>query len=295
MASSAASCAHCGKKGVVLKRCACCKQVFYCGAECQAAGWKGHKKKCEPPLPLEQVFAKVLEAHEADDWRGVLKWEGCMEELLDHFAVHAGGRNVILTAFSRAQDSGLKSTGRREHAHSAIVLLERRVKLLGTMERFRDQCAVLCEIADNLLRLGKVQDAETCLQRARNVGAQHGFFSAECEACLGLGQICMADGRQEDGLDLLRNALAAAPLNEADDSHCELNALQGLINALFETNAIDELEPLVPRFREAAKIESRKIEKVSSGEFRIFYFSARLHEVLCIPALFPALPLRQGQ
>ena len=45
-------------------------------------------------------------------------------------------------------------------------------------------------------------------QRARDVGAAHGFFSVECRSCLGLGQIAVNDGRAEEGLDLLRNALA---------------------------------------------------------------------------------------
>ena len=43
------------------------------------------------------------------------------------------------------------------------------------------------------------------------IGAAHGFFSAEGQACLGLGQLALHWGRHEDGLDLLRNVLAAAP------------------------------------------------------------------------------------
>jgi len=279
MAGNPCSCAHCGRQGVALKRCMRCKEVSYCGAECQKAGWKAHKKTCEPPLPLEQVFGNLNAAHEADDWRGVLKLEGRMEELLEG-QVDAS-RNSILGAFARANEFQLKSTGNREIAHSIIGLQERRVEILGTMERFRDQCEARCAIAENLLFLGEVPEAAAYYQRAREVGAQHGFFSAEAEACLGLGMIAKMELRHKEGVELLRNALAAAPLNEADDSRLELNALQRLIESLFQTNEIDELEPLVPRFREVAKVESRKLGRLCSAEFRIFYFSARLHEVLC--------------
>jgi len=45
------TCANCGKKegegGIKLKRCMACKYTNYCGAECQKANWKKHKKSCE--------------------------------------------------------------------------------------------------------------------------------------------------------------------------------------------------------------------------------------------------------
>ena len=78
MAAKLASCAHCGKQGVGFQRCSVCKQVSYCGAECQKAGWRRHKKTdkktCAPlPLPLSDVMARVTAASDADDWREVLK------------------------------------------------------------------------------------------------------------------------------------------------------------------------------------------------------------------------------
>ena len=39
-----ASCAYCGKQRDALKRCPVCKQAWYCGAQCQKAGWNKHKK-----------------------------------------------------------------------------------------------------------------------------------------------------------------------------------------------------------------------------------------------------------
>ena len=67
------SCAHCDKQGAGFKRCSRCKQAWYCGAKCQNADWKGHKKTCAPPLPLQDVAAKLKAANATRDWRGVLQ------------------------------------------------------------------------------------------------------------------------------------------------------------------------------------------------------------------------------
>jgi len=41
-------CAHCGDRVKALQRCSRCREVWYCGRECQVAGWKsGHKKVCK--------------------------------------------------------------------------------------------------------------------------------------------------------------------------------------------------------------------------------------------------------
>ena len=78
------SCSYCGKQHAALKRCSHCKQASYCGAECQNAAWKGHKKKC---VTLEEVFEKVWAAAAGEDgvgdWRKVLKWEGHMEAMME--------------------------------------------------------------------------------------------------------------------------------------------------------------------------------------------------------------------
>ncbi|KAJ1470727.1 hypothetical protein T484DRAFT_1846714 [Baffinella frigidus] len=64
------------REGVGFKRCARCKQVCYCSAECQTTAWKGHKNTCKPPqLPLGEVMANLRAGNSVDDWRGVLKLE----------------------------------------------------------------------------------------------------------------------------------------------------------------------------------------------------------------------------
>ena len=96
----------------------------------------------------------------------------------------------------------------------------------------------------------------------------------------------MEEGRHEEGVALLRNALVAAELNELDDPAYELDALDELMSELFTTKSIDEVEPLVLRYREAAKAYS---ENEGAGvcfrELNSLLLSARLYEVLCICTL----------
>jgi hypothetical protein len=284
MTDSAESCAHCGKQGVEFKRCSRCKQASYCGTACQNANWKSHKKKC---APLRDVQQNVQTAQAAGNWRGVLKWEGRMEELM---ALNSDDAcSSILTAFSGAHQAGYRATGSTDHARSFAGLEERRIPLLGKLQRFRDQGEAMCGLSDVLPLLKKNSEAATWYQRARDVGAAHGFFLLESKACIGLGRVASEAGCHEEGLALLRNALAAAELNELDDPEYELQALDALIQslfkahvsyALFKTSAFDELEPLVLRYREAAKAQSAK-EGVCFPMFHSLFCSARLHEVLC--------------
>ena len=204
MSASASSCAHCGTQSVKLQRCSVCLDVSYCGAECQQAGWKGHKQTCEPPLPLAEVYHKVGEAHESNDWREVLTWEGRMEELVA--GLPAASVNYLLHVFARAHELGLQSTGSSDHALSAIGLEERRFALLGTMGLFRNQGAALISIAKTLLSVDKRLEAEKYFRRARHLGCQHGFVLIEREACLGLGKMEMAEGRYEEGVQMLLSA-----------------------------------------------------------------------------------------
>jgi len=282
---SARCCAHCGKQGVGFPRCLVCKQAYYCGAGCQKADWKRHKNTCAPPLPvhavmevlaaqgadaLHAVMEKVLAADGADDWRGMLKWEGRVEELMEGIQgeqLPPAMRDFILSTLVVAHSQGLASTGSRDHAISIIGLQQRRVELLGTMQRFRDQGGEMCVIGDQLSFLDKNEESAAIFQRARELGAAHGFFSVECRACLGLGMLATSEGRDEEALELLRNSLAAARLSENEGSSSEeMIVLHSLIDALFQADELDELEPLVPRYREVAKTESRAARQLSFQE-----------------------------
>jgi len=270
-----ASCSHCGKECEELKRCSVCKHASYCGAACQNAAWKKHKKTC---VTLEEVRKRVAAAAEGDDWRGVLKWEGRLGQLLEGWSDAA--RCDFLLDFKRAHAVAWCATGSTGHALAAVRLQDRRIEILGNMERFRNQGEAMCNAAEYLYDAGKVQEAAGYFQRARDVGAAHGFFSVECKACLGLGNLATLEGRHEEGLDLLRNALAASSLSENEnDTIIELKTLSKLVDALFLTHGIDEVEPLVLRFRDAAEAQSQKIGRVCCWELLSLYASARLHEV----------------
>ena len=78
----------------------------------------------------------------------------------------------------------------------------------------------MCNLADILRPLGRNSEAATWYQRARDVGAAHGFFSVESSACMGLGMTANDAGRHEEGVELLRNALVAAELKK-DKKPCD--------------------------------------------------------------------------
>ena len=182
------ACDHCGEgQGTALKCCSRCKDSQYCGAECQKAAWKGHKKKCEPPSALRRTLGEFLLrlklAHTENNWQGLLKSEGRVEELMEGRS--DAGCLWILGVFEWGHGMGLKSTGNSEHALLAIGLGKRRVELWGKMKRFRDQGTQMCSIAQDLTFLRKDGEADAYFQAARDLGSKHGFFSVECESCIG--------------------------------------------------------------------------------------------------------------
>ena len=128
------SCSQCGKQRAALKRCSRCKEASYCGAECQRAAWKGHKKKC---VTLDDVVERVNAANFREDWREVLRWEGRMEEMMEHRP--AAGCNTILEVFGDAHMRAFNSTGSNDSLLSIVRLETRRAEVLGKMQRFRDQ------------------------------------------------------------------------------------------------------------------------------------------------------------
>ena len=278
-----ASCAQCGKQAVESKRCSRCKYASYCGVACQKADWKRHKKDCAPPMPVADIVVKMHAAHAVGDWRGVLKWEGCMEQLMAMANLEDDFCLGVLSILAGAHLTGVLSTASSHHKLSFVALAERIIPLEGKLQHFLSQGKTMCDISEVLGLLDRKSEAATWSQRARDVGAANGFSTIESRSCISLGTASINEGRREEGMALLRNALVAAELNELNPRF-EMVALKCLISALFLTYSIDEVEPLILRFREMVKAQSEK-EGVCFAEFKSLLFSARLNEVLCLCTL----------
>ena len=296
-------CAKCKKQLVDSKLCSRCKHVSYCCRECQQADWKKHKIVCEPHLPIDKVMRNMVEATAVKDWQGTLKGEWRLDELrgMNNDEEHSWLLAALMTAHQQGRNCAIKWDDRERHALACIRLGKERSELLRTMERFRDQSEVIFILATNHSTVGDRAGAVRCYKEARSIGEKHGFFSAECQSCLGLGEIAILSGDVKDGVDLIRNALAAAPLVEDDDiervvgsgrgiptasskaNMWEISALERLIEALFQTATINsgtaERESLIKRYKDAALAHSR-------SDIRIFnymhsmVFTALIHEVL---------------
>ena len=128
------SCSHCGEQSAELKRCSRCKEAPYCGAACQRAAWKGHKTSC---VTLDEVFEKLNAAHLHEDWQGMIKLEGRMEQMMEYQP--DAECHDILQAFATAHREVFNSTGSKDNSLSIVRLETRRLEVLGRMQRFRDQ------------------------------------------------------------------------------------------------------------------------------------------------------------
>ena len=72
-------------------------------------------------------------------------------------------------------------------------------------------------------------------------------------------------------------------LSEHEDTTTEqLSTLEMLMQALFKTDAVDEVAPLVVRHRELAKAQLQTDKLMRTPELMSFCYAARLHEVPCI-------------
>ena len=87
-------------------------------------GSSHRKRMCAPPLPLNQVMDKVRASHAADDWRGVLNWEGRMEELIEGQADTLC--DWVLGVFGNALQLAMTSTGSLCYVRSSVGLYARR-------------------------------------------------------------------------------------------------------------------------------------------------------------------------
>ena len=114
-----------------------------------------------------------------------------------------------------------------------IPLLKKLADIEGQIQRFRDQGETFSRIADICITLEDDTQAIDFFQRARKVGEIHGFIGLESVACRGLGELFLKDGRLDEGMGLLRNAVIAAPLAEGDTQYLEVVALKTLLSSVL--------------------------------------------------------------
>jgi tetratricopeptide (TPR) repeat protein len=156
-------------------------------------------KRAEHGTRTFEIEKMVLEATLARDWPGVLRWEKDLEWMNDHFNMKH--------AFAEAHFA------QRDYAKAAC-LYERCARDLEREQQFRDAAAALCVAGHCFYNQEDAQGGETLFQRARDLGAQHGFYSTECTACLGLGRVALLQGRTQEAEHLFRVALSAVDFIE---------------------------------------------------------------------------------
>ena len=111
--TSATPCAACGKQGAA-RRCARCKQAWYCGAACQKADWKSHKTTCSPPAPANAGAPEAAATKEGGGGRGNSQERGAPHDPLSweflpgHFAPpHSSNGSSLREIWEKVRAAGL--------------------------------------------------------------------------------------------------------------------------------------------------------------------------------------------
>ena len=195
--------------------------------------------------PLSEIFMMMNQAAGVKDWPGVLRWESRLEDMLVQTT------NV---SHSRLFEMLGEANFNQGHMAKAAKLFERRALLLGKMKLFRDQATDMNRIGDCLSNLNNTDGATPWFQKARRLGAQHGFYSAECGACLGLGHVAMLKGQFNEAEELIRAAETALDFveDEGERGMFEWTVNLDLAQALIETDRYEEAGPLIRRLRALA-------------------------------------------
>ena len=307
-------CGHCNKKGMGFKRCSTCKDILYCGTACQNADWKRHKKKCrrhvpqeaagaqeaaaaqesviQDKIPLRQAMDCICTAHESDNWQGVLKFAGRMEEVISAVPT---SEIAVLSTFWRSHHMAYHETGGEDHIESCVKFLERQIPLLGELQCFWDQGEAMWNLAQEFRTIREDIKAKFWYEKMRKVGESHGFFSLESKACRGLGSAALEAGHLIEGMDLLRNALVAAELNELDDPQYEILALESLVEKLvvsfsFDDDGVESLAQMVDwEVRDIEKLVLRYRELTTTAMAKTGSCALIFHSITCSAGLLAVL------
>ena len=221
--------------------------------------------KIMPPPPLKQVEESVKAAVAAGDWLGVLEWEGRIEELVEHESQKGMTMKYFVNAhLMRWVDFKEDAVG-KEHGREYVILEERRIDLLEKQRQFpsKRSCPFRSGHQSAPHKRSCCRKIKGFLQRARDIGATHGFLDVESEACQNLGQRAVREGRDEEAVELFRHAYSVATYDPEKDNSVFLCLLEYFTMILIGTHALEEAAPLVQRYREAAQTEARRMGHAS--------------------------------
>jgi hypothetical protein len=258
-------------------RCSICKTEKYCGTTCQKSAWKEHKGKCKAPLSLSEVWAKMVAAHNSQDWVKVLECTPHMEEMLSIETLTESAKIDILMMCSMGYRRRQECLGGMDDIVTMMSIETRRGDMFRNMSHFRDEGETWCFVGDLLSYMDDTDKAIKQYQKTRYIGEQHGFFILECISCMGLGKEFIKQGRVEEGLDLLRNARLAAPLCELDEDNLELQSIDVLTRALVDQHILDEAWALIPKFGELSRKKSPNTSNVDMTDINYLFTKARIH------------------
>jgi hypothetical protein len=193
---------------------------------------------------ISAIMKLVEEAERRRDWPEVLRWESRLEDLL---VVAEVFHPWLLHTFARANFA-------QGHFAKSSSLYQRRVQVLGNLERFSDAGKAMCDVGDCFHRLDDAEAAETWYLKAQNLGAQHGRFALECRASLGLAKMeWFLRRRSQEAEELFRHALTVVDFVEGDEVETfERDISLELAKMLMTTGREEEAGPLIQRLRELA-------------------------------------------
>jgi tetratricopeptide (TPR) repeat protein len=154
----------------------------------------------------------------------------------------------------------------------------RAAEFMCLMECYRDQGEAICQAGDHMLCSGDVEQSTILFKKARTIAEAHGFFSVECLSCHGLGNCCASNGDDDESLEFLRNALAAAPLSEHSCDRLELNLTECVASSLYAMKRYAEAEELMPRLKDLSRSDSLARNSLNIIEVAAFFLRVRLYE-----------------
>ncbi|KAJ1474988.1 hypothetical protein T484DRAFT_3213394 [Baffinella frigidus] len=214
----------------------------------------------------------VRKASGTGDWAGVLKWESRLGEILE--TVSGELHPEMLDAFAVAHF-------KEKHFEKSAIFYEKSLPILGKMERYRDQGSNMCQIGQCFSNINDTPRAVPWFNKARALGAQHGFFSVECGACLGLGRVEKMEGRMPGAEELMQHAFSVLGFVEVEGEReqLECSVTRDLAELLLETERYEEAGPLIQRLFELAEADEDKeagfYRKVGALGFAVRFHSRR--------------------